>query len=173
MFHHPSCSANTPLSHYRIQWPLFYSWLLSTSCKQWGKSLQELSGPPPLPEAQAGHHPPVLKETEHRKKVKIECFQIFYIMSCSSLKKKCTWEMPWSVASHQRAFFNWSVFSHCHRQTQNSKTMWEREEMHTTFFSEISIIPQSSNLIIVYFASFTFLFFQYILLFQWAFLHDQ
>lgn len=34
--------------------------------------------------------------------------------------------------------------------------MWGREEMHTTFFSEIPIITESSNLIIVYFASFSF-----------------
>lgn len=40
-------------------------------------NLQEFSGPPPLPEAQAGHHSPALKETEQREKVKIECFQIF------------------------------------------------------------------------------------------------
>lgn len=50
-------------------------------------SLQEFSGPPPLPETQAGHHPPVLKETEHRKKAKIEYFQTFCIMSCPSLRK--------------------------------------------------------------------------------------
>lgn len=53
-------------------------------------SLQEFSDAPPLPEVQAGHNPPVLREAEHRKMVKIEkieCFQIFCIMSCSSLRK--------------------------------------------------------------------------------------
>lgn len=134
-------------------------------------SLQEFSGPPPLPETQAGHHPPVLKETEHRKKAKIEYFQTFCIMSCPW--ERCTWEMPWSVAGHKPPFFNWSVFSHCHRQTQTNKTMWGREEMHTTFFSKIPVIPQSSNLIIVYFASFTFYPPQHMLFFQSAFLHDQ
>lgn len=50
-------------------------------------SMQEFSDAPPLPEVQAGHHPPVLREAEHRKKVKIECFQVFCIMSCPSLRK--------------------------------------------------------------------------------------
>lgn len=82
MFHHPSHSANTPLPCYRI---LYSTLFLATGHKLRAvrkASLQEFSDPP-----QVGQHSPVLRETKHRKKVKIECFQIFCIMSCPSLRK--------------------------------------------------------------------------------------
>lgn len=63
---------------------------------------------------------------------------------------------PQVLKGTKTAFLNGFIFSHCHRQTRKNTNMWEREAKHTTFFPDMPITPQSSNLIVVYFAIITF-----------------